>query len=184
MFAKRIVSAFGSGELNDALRRAYLNGIVASNFIPRRMRRALMRFGGISVGQRCYMFPGIRFNGGNVIFEDGVAVNSGCIFDRGAEIKLEENVRVGFNVTFSTYNHYIGPSHERSTGGYSEPILVGRGTWLANNVVILPGVSIAPGCIIAAGALVNKDCETPDAIYAGTPAKLVRTLCEDEGVTS
>lgn len=182
MLAKRIVGAFGNGELLDALKRAYLNGFVASPFVPRRMRRVLLRISGIEVGKRCYMFAGIRFNGTNVIFEDGVAVNSGCIFDRGAEIKLEQDVRVGFNVTFSTFNHHIGPPDERAFGAYAEPILVGRGTWLANNVLIFPGVTIAPGCIIAAGALVNADCDTPNGIYAGTPAKLVRVIGDDEGV--
>ena len=41
--------------------------------------------------------------------------------------------------------------------------------------IILPGVTIAEGCVIAAGAVVNKSTE-PDGLYAGVPARRVKDL--------
>jgi acetyltransferase-like isoleucine patch superfamily enzyme len=41
--------------------------------------------------------------------------------------------------------------------------------------MIMPGVEVGPGCVVAAGAVVIKDCE-PNGLYAGVPAKRVRDL--------
>jgi acetyltransferase-like isoleucine patch superfamily enzyme len=54
-------------------------------------------------------------------------------------------------------------------------IRVGRGAWVGAGVIVLPGVTIGDGAIIGAGSVVTKDVP-PDCIYAGAPAKLVRTL--------
>jgi maltose O-acetyltransferase len=41
--------------------------------------------------------------------------------------------------------------------------------------VILPSVTIGPGCIVGAGAVVTKDLE-PNGVYVGVPARRVREL--------
>lgn len=43
------------------------------------------------------------------------------------------------------------------------------------NVTIMPGVTIAKGCIIGAGTLVTEDTEE-NGIYVGIPARLIRKL--------
>jgi acetyltransferase-like isoleucine patch superfamily enzyme len=40
---------------------------------------------------------------------------------------------------------------------------------------VAPGVNVGSGCIIAAGALVVRDCE-PNGLYAGVPAKRIKDL--------
>lgn len=44
-------------------------------------------------------------------------------------------------------------------------------------VTILPGVIINDGCIVAAGAVVNKDCEA-NSLYAGVPARKIKELID------
>ena len=39
----------------------------------------------------------------------------------------------------------------------------------------MPGVTIGEGCIVAAGAVVTKDCES-HGLYAGVPARRIRDL--------
>jgi maltose O-acetyltransferase len=41
--------------------------------------------------------------------------------------------------------------------------------------MLLPGVTVGDGCVIAAGSVVTGDCE-PHGVYAGVPAKRVRDL--------
>jgi maltose O-acetyltransferase len=45
--------------------------------------------------------------------------------------------------------------------------------WLGLRVIVMPGVRIRTGCIIAAGGVVTKDTE-PYGIYGGVPAKLIK----------
>jgi acetyltransferase-like isoleucine patch superfamily enzyme len=45
--------------------------------------------------------------------------------------------------------------------------------WVGANAVILGGVTIGDGAVIAAGAVVTKDVE-PGAVVAGVPARVLR----------
>ncbi|PSM50623.1 acetyltransferase [Chroococcidiopsis sp. CCALA 051] len=60
-------------------------------------------------------------------------------------------------------------------------ITIGNDVWIGTNTIILDGVSIGDGAIIAAGAVVTKDVAAY-AIYGGVPAKLIRYRFEKEVV--
>ena len=51
---------------------------------------------------------------------------------------------------------------------------IGNHVWMTTNVMIMKGAKIANDCIIAANSIVSKSCLTPNAIYAGTPAKIIK----------
>lgn len=54
-----------------------------------------------------------------------------------------------------------------------EPVVIGDDVWIGTRVIILPGVKIGNGVIIAAGAVVTKDI--PDyAVAGGVPAKVIK----------
>ena len=53
------------------------------------------------------------------------------------------------------------------------PTKIGRDVWIGANAVILGGVTIGDGAVVAAGAVVTKDVEA-GAIVAGVPAKVVK----------
>ena len=58
---------------------------------------------------------------------------------------------------------------------------VGEGTLIGINSVILNGAKIGKGCLVGAGALVTEGKEFPDhSLILGTPAKVVRTLTEED----
>jgi len=52
----------------------------------------------------------------------------------------------------------------------SDPIILGNDVWIGAHSVILPGVKIGDGAIIAAGSVVNSDVE-PFEIVAGVPVQ-------------
>jgi acetyltransferase-like isoleucine patch superfamily enzyme len=53
------------------------------------------------------------------------------------------------------------------------PIQIGNDVWIGARAIIIDGVTIGDGAIIAAGAVVTKDVP-PYAIVAGVPARLIR----------
>ena len=55
------------------------------------------------------------------------------------------------------------------------PCRIGNDVWIGAGAIVLPGVTIADNVIIAAGAIVTKDCES-GFIYAGIPAKPLRRI--------
>ncbi len=54
-----------------------------------------------------------------------------------------------------------------------KPTTIGQDCWIGAYAIINCGVSIADGCIIAAGAVVTKDTE-PYGVYGGVPAKRIK----------
>ena len=54
------------------------------------------------------------------------------------------------------------------------PIVIQDHVWLGMNVIVLKGVTIGEGAIVAAGSIVTKDVP-PHCLVAGVPAKVVKT---------
>lgn len=56
--------------------------------------------------------------------------------------------------------------------------VIGDGAWIGMRAMLMPGIHIGEGAIIATGAIVTKDVP-PYAIVAGSPAKLVKKRFDD-----
>ena len=109
----------------------------------------------------------------NIIIGKGTVVGDCVRFDARNVIELGENVNISSCVQFWTEQHDVNDPYFNclNAGG---KIIVGNRAWISNNVIILPNISIGEGAVIAAGAVVTKDCE-PYGIYAGVPAKKIGT---------
>lgn len=110
----------------------------------------------------------------------GSYVNYGYFVDPTAGVSLGENVRVGPQALMLTRSHEIGPSEARRTERQPDtdihaPITVGDNVWIGARAVLLPGVNVGNGVVIAAGSVVTRDC-LPNGLYAGAPARRVRDL--------
>lgn len=62
----------------------------------------------------------------------------------------------------------------RLQGVSRKGIKIGRNCWIGSKVTVLDGVEIGDGCIIAAGAVVNRSFP-PNSVIGGVPAKLLKT---------
>jgi maltose O-acetyltransferase len=142
--------------------------------IPRKVRWALLRLSGVST-DAWNIGPGCYFGTSNVVIGRGTFVNRGCVFDGLSQIRIGERCALGMEVMLVTSTHPIA-THERRAGDVDgQPLTIGNGCWIGARAVILPGVHVGDGAVIAAGAVVVSDCE-PDTIYAGVPARPVRSL--------
>lgn len=61
--------------------------------------------------------------------------------------------------------------------------IIGDGAWLGMRSLILPGIKIGEGAIVASGAVVTKDVE-PYAVVAGNPARVVKYRFNEEIINS
>lgn len=119
--------------------------------------------------------------------------------------KIEANVSIWFNVTIRGDNELITVSENSNVQegcvlhtdpGYPLTIgknvtvghqamlhgcTIGEGSLVGIQAVILNGAKIGKNCLIGAGALVTEGKEFPDnSLIIGSPAKVVRTLSEDD----
>ena len=69
--------------------------------------------------------------------------------------------------------HHENADFENSEIRDNRPVEIGNDVWIGANVVILPGVKVGDGAVLAAGAVVTKNVE-PYAIVGGVPAKVIK----------
>ena len=162
------------------VRRVVLKVVVYSWLFPDRLRPALLRWCGASVDPTAWIMSGVRFVSPDVSIAAHAFINYDCVIDAlWAPVTIEQHVFVAPRVTIMTASHQVGPPSHRAGPGIMGPVRIGAGTWLGLGCMILPDVTVEPGCIIAAGAVVTTDCAA-NGLYAGVPARRIRDLDADE----
>ena len=89
---------------------------------------------------------------------------------------IGNHVMMGPDVVVITRNHSFDSTDiPMMFQGFDEerPVVIGNDVWIGERVIILPGVNVGDGAILAAGAVVTKDVP-PYAIVAGVPAKIIK----------
>jgi maltose O-acetyltransferase len=152
------------------LRRGHL---VTSPLLPLALRRALLRLGGVKLGAMIWGLDRCWFESPLVSIGTGSAVNSQCYFEGYGPIEIGRNCMIGPQVTILTSIHEIGPGGDVARESQPRKVTIGDGCWLGTRAMIMPGVSIGAGVVVAAGAVVTKDCE-PGGLYGGVPARRIR----------
>jgi len=160
--------------LATIVRDLWVNRLGGSVLLPYPLRWVVYRIYGIQA-QTINIKSGRWFTGRRVRLGKGVFVNHGVLFDALGGIEVGDNCRLGMQVLLCTSTHELGGPEQRAGRAVGRPIVVGRGCWLGARVLVLPGVTIGEGCVVAAGAVVTSDC-APHGLYAGVPARRLRDL--------
>jgi len=110
----------------------------------------------------------------NITIGNNSHINYNCCVWCGenSRIILGDNLLMGPGVKIFSTNHGTKKGMPMTFQDYVEDdIVIGNDCWIGANVVILKGVTIPDGCVIAAGAVVSKPLTEPYTIYGGIPAK-------------
>jgi acetyltransferase-like isoleucine patch superfamily enzyme len=97
-----------------------------------------------------------------------------AIYGHGG-VEIGEWSLISMHATILSSNHTI-PAMNRCIRWEKDvlmPTKIGRDVWIGANAVILGGVTIGDGAVVAAGAVVTKDVEV-GAVVAGNPAREIR----------
>jgi maltose O-acetyltransferase len=109
------------------------------------------------------------YNPNKLSVGDNVYIGFNTYLGEGA-ITLKDEVIIGPFVSITASDHLIKNGSYRFGGFAEDPIVIGKGTWLAGHVCITAGVHIGDACLVAAGAVVTKSF--PDGvIIGGVPAR-------------
>ena len=160
--------------VNSAWWHWLVNVVAASPAVGRQARSVLLERAGIDVGQ-ALVEPGCFFFGARVKLGDWAWINHRCYFDARDSIEIGSFCSLAMEVMLCTSTHDLGDARKRAGTYRSAPISIGPGTWLGTRAMVLPGVTIGPGCVVAAGSVVTGDLE-PHGLYAGAPARRIRDL--------
>jgi carbonic anhydrase/acetyltransferase-like protein (isoleucine patch superfamily) len=122
--------------------------------------------GKVTVEANASVWDGVTIRGDNerIVVGENSNVQEGTVMhtDMGYPMVIGKNVTIG---------------HQAMLHGCT----VGDGSLIGIQAVVLNGARIGKGCLVGAGALVTEGKEFPDhSLILGTPAKVVRTLTEED----
>jgi len=110
-----------------------------------------------------------------------VSVAGACVISAVRSVVLEDDVLLARNVYISDHSHrFTSTDKPVLAQGLDKirPVLIRKGAWLGQNVVVCPGVTIGIGAVIGANSVVTEDV-SDFSIAVGAPARVVRSIERD-----
>lgn len=131
---------------------------------------------GAKVGSNVTFYPGIKISPGrNLELGDNVDLAWGVLITTRGGVSIGDRSLIGYNTQIFSANHKVPLDKGMIfySGHDFAPVQIGTDVWIGAGCIILPGVTIGEGAVVAAGSVVTKDVE-PYSIVAGVPAKLIK----------
>lgn len=120
-------------------------------------------------------------NTSNIFIYDNVGIGANSFISAtNAKCIIKGNCSIAEGFTVHTGNHaqiigkFVSDINEKNKPkGWDNDVVVEKDVWVGCRVTLLSGVNIGRGCIVAAGAVVNKSMP-PYSIVGGVPAKVLK----------
>ena len=123
--------------------------------------------------------------GTNTIIGKGTNINGKCYIGSGknAAVSIGRYCAIAHNLRIRVRNHSLKyPNIQdkfQNRHNFNDlsvlkgDVEIGNACWIADNVTILPGITIGNGAVVGAGSVVTKNV-APYSVVAGNPAKLIK----------
>lgn len=161
--AKKILIRFQNYFLDFEL---YILSIVG--FVPfHSFRRFCYELCGMEIGSGSTLHMGARFyNPGNITIGEGTIIGDRVFLDGRAKLTIGNHTDIASEVMIYNSQHDLtDPSMKAS----EEPVTIGDYVFIGPRAIILQGVTLGEGSVVAAGAVVTKDVPEK-TIVGGVPA--------------
>lgn len=143
---------------------------LVGNVPSHHFRRFFYRLFGMKIGKGSTIHTGLTlYNPRNIIIGEDTIVGEKAVLDGRAKLKIGNHVAIASEVMIYNSQHNI---NDEDFQPVEMEVEVNDYVFIGPRVIILPGVKIGKGAIIAAGAVVTKDIP-PFAIAGGVPAKII-----------
>jgi maltose O-acetyltransferase len=140
-----------------------------------KLRILFLRFFLRHTGKLVNIQPGVDMRPfENISIGDNSGIGRDSIISAFDRVEIGNNVMIGPQFILYTTNHKIEPHLPIIEQGMRKaPVQIGDDVWIGARVIVLPGVVIGDGSVVAAGAVVTKNVK-PYSIVAGVPAKKIK----------
>ena len=136
------------------------------------------KYSKITVGNRTYFWPNVKIScvGSKEKAATLIIGDKSSIGDR-TEIHCGELIKIGNEVLISWDCNILDRDYHAPDGGVEgmKPVYINDHVWIGCRSIILKGITIGEGAIIAAGSVVTRDVE-PYSLMAGNPAKFIKKV--------
>lgn len=142
------------------------------NKLPsRHLRKWFYQMLGAKIGKDC--FPSRRVE---ILLPMGLELGERVAVGWFAELDARAGIKIGNDTNVSSHVKLITGSHDVDDKEYTadfKPIEIGHHCWIGTGAIVLQGVKIGDGAVVAAGAVVTKDIPANE-VWGGVPAKKIK----------
>ncbi len=134
----------------------------------------LINEGGTVIAENCQFYSGVRLEVGRGAT---LRIGNGTYLNRNTVVVANRSVEIGHDCKIS-WDVVIMDSDQHSTPdgtGHDAAVTIGNNVWLGCRCIVLKGVHIGDGAVVAAGAVVTKDVPA-NSVVGGVPAKIIHTF--------
>lgn len=164
MRLRKILSSYHS-----AVSWFLLNNLIA-HFPSRHLRHWGLKLFGVKFGGTYSLYAGFHIRNPKGLFIDaGCSFGPKVLLDARKGLKIGKSVVIAYEAIIWTLHHDYNDVNFKTIGA---PVVIEDYAWICSRTIILPGVTIGKGAVVASGAVVTKDVP-PYAIVGGVPAKII-----------
>ncbi len=134
------------------------------------VRRFFFTISGMKIGKDSFIHMWTRvYKPSGIEIGNETIIGDHCFLDGRATLKIGNNVDIATGVLIYNSEHDV---HSDGFDPIEEPVEIGDYVFIGPRAIILPGVKIGKGAVIAAGAVVTSDVGDFQ-IVGGVPAKII-----------
>ncbi|MBI2011813.1 acyltransferase [Candidatus Daviesbacteria bacterium] len=134
------------------------------------IRKFFFKLAGVKIGSNSHIHMGVQFfNPANVQIGKGTIIGANAFLDGRANLKIGDHVDIASDVMIYNSEHDINSEDFKAK---VEDVEIGDYVFIGPRAIILPGVKIGKGAVVAAGAVVVKNVGE-FSIVGGVPAHII-----------
>ena len=134
------------------------------------VRKLFFRLASIKIGKNSYIHMGFRtYFPINITIGEGTIIGDHCFLDGRAKLTIGDHVDIASQVLIYNSQHDI---YSEGFDPVEESVEIGDYVFIGPRAIVLPGVKIGRGAVVAAGAVVTDNVK-PFEIVGGVPAKVI-----------
>lgn len=163
----KIFNRFYNYYLDAALLFLWLVGYIPSHMI----RNFFYQLFGIEMGKGSTFHMGARFyQPNNIKIGKGTIIGDHAFLDGRASLKIGSHVDIASSVMIYNSQHDLESETMKAS---EEPVVIGDYCFIGPRAIIMPGVTLGKGAVVAGGAVVTKDVPA-GVVVGGVPAQKIK----------
>ncbi|MBA4313285.1 MAG: acetyltransferase [Chlorobiaceae bacterium] len=138
----------------------------------------ILNDGGKIFSENCQFYSGVRIEIGKdaiVQIGNGTYINRNSLIVSHKQVKIGRDCKISWDVIIMDTDQHAIPG----TALEDKPVIIEDGVWIGCRSIILKGVRVGTGAVVAAGAIVTKDVE-PHTLVGGVPARVLLNLTKSK----
>jgi len=131
---------------------------------------------GAKIGKKVVYYPGVWVSPpSNIVIGNDVDLALNVLITTSGGVYIGDRTLIGYGTKILSSNHVIPDRDNRIfyAGHENKKVIIENDVWIGANCLILPGVIIGEGAVVAAGSVVTKNVKK-FSVVAGVPAKVIK----------